>query len=78
MEIVFSGVSHTYMRKTPFEKTALKNITVTIPSGSFIAVIGATGSGKSTFTQHLNGLLRPTEGEIEIGHIVYRQRDVAI
>ncbi|MFA9457793.1 energy-coupling factor transporter ATPase [Halalkalibacter sp. AB-rgal2] len=76
MDIVFNNVSHIYMRKTPFEKYALKNIEVTIPSGSFTAIIGATGSGKSTFTQHINGLLTPTEGTVQIGshHITRKSR----
>lgn len=67
MDITFKNVSYTYQPNTPFEHHALKDISFHIPSGSFTAIIGHTGSGKSTLIQHLNGLLRPTEGEIVIG-----------
>ncbi len=64
------------MRNTPFEKYALKDIKVTIPSRSFTAIIGATGSGKSTLTQHINGLLTPSKGTVQIGshHITRKVR----
>lgn len=52
---------------TPFEKTALHPVDLFIPSGSFTAIIGHTGSGKSTLIQHINGLLKPSAGEIVIG-----------
>ncbi len=67
MDITFKNVSYTYQPKSPFEHQALKDISFQIPTGSFVAIIGHTGSGKSTLIQHLNGLLRPTEGEITIG-----------
>ncbi|MET3508149.1 energy-coupling factor transporter ATPase [Halalkalibacter oceani] len=67
MEIVFNEVEHRYMEGTPFEKVALQDCTIRIPSGSFTAVIGHTGSGKSTLIQHINGLLRPTKGTVQIG-----------
>lgn len=67
MEIIFSEVEHLYMRGTPFEKKALDNVSINIPSGSFTAIIGHTGSGKSTLIQHINGLLRPTTGSVQIG-----------
>ena len=67
MDITFKNVSYTYQPKSPFEHHALKNISFNISSGSFIAIIGHTGSGKSTLIQHLNGIIRPTEGEIQIG-----------
>ncbi|MFC0559044.1 energy-coupling factor ABC transporter ATP-binding protein [Halalkalibacter alkalisediminis] len=67
MDIVFSEVDHCYMPKTPFEKMALKDISLTIPSGSFTAIIGHTGSGKSTLVQHINGLLKPTSGTVQVG-----------
>jgi energy-coupling factor transport system ATP-binding protein len=67
MDIVFSQVDYYYMKGTPFEKAALKDFTLTIPSGSFTAVIGHTGSGKSTFIQHINGLLRPSSGTVQVG-----------
>ena len=55
MDITFTEVEHLYMQGTPFEKIALSNVSTTIPAGSFTAVIGHTGSGKSTFIQHING-----------------------
>ncbi len=67
MDITFSQVEHRYMQGTPFEKVALTDFSVTIPSGSFTAVIGHTGSGKSTFIQHINGLLKPTNGTVKVG-----------
>jgi energy-coupling factor transport system ATP-binding protein len=60
------SLTHKYSPGTPFEKTALKNVSVDIPKGELLVVIGNTGSGKSTFVQHLNGLLRPTGGSVEI------------
>ncbi|HLR72580.1 MAG TPA: energy-coupling factor ABC transporter ATP-binding protein [Pseudogracilibacillus sp.] len=67
MDITFKNVSYTYQPKSPFEHQALKDVSFNIPSGSFVAIIGHTGSGKSTLIQHLNGIIRPTEGEIQIG-----------
>ena len=67
MDIIFKNVSYTYQPKSPFEHQALKDVSFNIPSGSFVAIIGHTGSGKSTLIQHLNGIIRPTEGEIQIG-----------
>ncbi|MCP8618015.1 energy-coupling factor ABC transporter ATP-binding protein [Salirhabdus salicampi] len=67
MDIIFEEVNYIYQPNTPFEFHALRNLSMHIPSGSFVAIIGHTGSGKSTFIQHLNGLLRPTEGSISIG-----------
>ncbi|KGX90359.1 cobalt ABC transporter ATP-binding protein [Pontibacillus halophilus JSM 076056 = DSM 19796] len=67
MEITFKQVGYVYQPNTPFEYTALQNLSFTIPSGSFVAVIGHTGSGKSTMLQHLNGLVTPTSGSVSIG-----------
>lgn len=67
MDITFKNVSYTYQPNTPFAHKALDDISLHIPSGSFVAIIGHTGSGKSTLIQHLNGLLRPTAGEVLIG-----------
>lgn len=67
MDISFKNVSYTYQPNTPFEHHALKDLSFDISSGSFVAVVGHTGSGKSTLIQHLNGLLRPTEGVVQIG-----------
>ena len=58
------GLSHVYSKGTPFEKVAIDNIDLNIEQGSFVGIIGHTGSGKSTFIQHLNGLLKPSEGRV--------------
>ena len=58
------GLSHVYSEGTPFEKTAIHDIDVEIYEGQLVAVIGHTGSGKSTFIQHLNGLLKPSSGSV--------------
>ena len=57
---------HVYSPQTPFEKVAVDDFSLEIEEGEFVGVIGHTGSGKSTFIQHLNGLLRPTSGKIYI------------
>ena len=67
MDITFENVSYTYQPKSPFAHQALDNISFHIPSGTFVAVVGHTGSGKSTLIQHLNGLVSPTEGKVKIG-----------
>ncbi|NFU15149.1 energy-coupling factor transporter ATPase, partial [Clostridium sporogenes] len=64
MSIKVENLTHTYMPKTPFEKVALDNVNIEIEDGEFVALIGHTGSGKSTFIQHLNGLLEATSGTI--------------
>ena len=58
------NLTHTYSVGTPFEKTAINNINVDFRPGELVAVIGHTGSGKSTFMQHMNGLLAPTSGHV--------------
>ena len=62
--IKVENLTHTYSVGTPFEKTAINNINVDFHAGELVAVIGHTGSGKSTFMQHLNGLLAPTSGTV--------------
>lgn len=57
-------LTYTYSPKTPFEKTALDNVSLSVENGELIGIIGHTGSGKSTLVQHLNGLLRPTSGQV--------------
>ncbi|MBE5803771.1 MAG: energy-coupling factor transporter ATPase [Clostridiales bacterium] len=66
MPIQLNNVTHTYSQGSAFQATAIRNVTMTIEDGEFIAVIGHTGSGKSTLVQHLNGLLKPTDGQILI------------
>lgn len=66
MSIKIENLKHIYNKGTPHELVALKGINLEINQGEFIGLIGHTGSGKSTLIQHLNGLLRPTEGSIEV------------
>ncbi len=62
--IEIKNLTYTYGLKTPFEKTAVDNISFDIEEGEFLGVIGHTGSGKSTLIQMLNGLIRPTSGKV--------------
>ena len=61
------GLTHIYGAGTPFERTALEQIDLQVEKGEILGIIGHTGSGKSTLGQHLNGLLKPTAGEILLG-----------
>ena len=67
MDIKLQQVSYAYSKGTPFEKRALYDVNLNIQSGTYQAIIGHTGSGKSTILQHFNGLLKPTTGEVHIG-----------
>ncbi|WP_264741048.1 energy-coupling factor ABC transporter ATP-binding protein [Cytobacillus firmus] len=67
MDISLQNVEYRYQVNTPFERLAIKDVSIDIPSGTFLAIIGHTGSGKSTVLQHLNALLKPTEGQVVIG-----------
>lgn len=71
MAIILDHVSHIYEGGTAMEVAALKDVSLTIPDGQFIGLIGHTGSGKSTLVQHLNGLMKPTSG-----HIYYNGADI--
>lgn len=66
MGIKLEQVGYCYQKNSPFEKRALTDVNVTFETGSYTAVIGHTGSGKSTLVQHLNALLLPTEGKITL------------
>ena len=58
------NLTYTYGAGTPFEKTAVENVNLSVEKGAFVGVIGHTGSGKSTLIQMLNGLIRPTSGQV--------------
>ena len=65
------NLTHTYSAGTPFQRNAIEHIDFEVRPGEFLGVIGHTGSGKSTFIQHLNGLLKPTEG-----HVYFKGQDI--
>jgi len=67
--ISVKNVSFTYAKNTPFEKKALEDINLDFYGNEYTAIIGATGSGKSTLIQHLNGLLKPDKGEVTVDGI---------
>lgn len=66
MSIRFEKLSYTYSSGTPFAYAALKDVDLEIEEGKVTAIIGKTGSGKTTLVQHLNALLLPTSGKLEI------------
>ena len=68
------NLTYTYGVGTPFEKTAVQDVSVSIEKGEFVGVIGHTGSGKSTLIQMLNGLIRPTSGQVLLdGHDIWEK-----
>ncbi len=74
MSIRFEKVSHVYSQNTPFSYAALKEVDLDIKEGKVTAIIGATGSGKSTLVQHLNALLLPTSGKLELlGRVIHAE-----
>lgn len=75
MQIKFESVNHIYNANTPMERRALYNIEFDVPKGQFLAIIGHTGSGKSTLIQHMNGLLKPSSGNIKVGDKVIESDD---
>lgn len=71
------NLTYTYSAGTPFEKTALNNISLEIEKGGFVGIIGHTGSGKSTLIQHFNGLLKPSSGKVYIdGQDIWESREI--
>ena len=77
-DIVFSNVSHVYAPKTPYEFKSLENVNLTLSPGKIIAIIGSTGSGKSTLIQHINGLLIPTTGEVNANGFIIKAKQKKI
>ena len=69
MSIKLSHIYHTYSKATPFERLALQDVSLEIKKGEIVAIIGHTGSGKSTLVQHLNGLLQPDKGTATIDEV---------
>lgn len=78
MPIQVEHLTHTYLPGSPFSATAIRNLTLTIEDGEFIGVLGHTGSGKTTFVQHLNGLLKPTEGRVIVDGKDITQKGVSL
>ena len=75
MSISFKEVEHTYSVDTPFAYHALKGVNLDIKKGSMTALIGHTGSGKSTLIQHINALLLPTSGQVQIEDVLITATD---
>lgn len=67
MKITFDQVTYDYSIKTPYQYRALNQVSTTFTESKFYAIVGQTGSGKSTLIQHLNAILKPTEGQLTIG-----------
>lgn len=63
------GLTHIYLKGTPLQTVALRDVTLSIGTGEFVGILGPTGSGKSTLIQHFNALLRPTTGVIRVAGI---------
>lgn len=78
MSIKIENLTHIYMPKSPFEKVALDNVSLEINDGEFVALIGHTGSGKSTLIQHFNGLLEATSGRIIVDGINITDKNVKL
>lgn len=78
MSIKIENLVHIYMAGGPFEKKALDDINLEIKDGEFVALIGHTGSGKSTLIQHLNGLLKPTSGRIVVDGVDITEKKVKL
>lgn len=74
MKIIFDNVTYDYSIKTPFQYRALKNISTTFDKSKFYAIVGQTGSGKSTLIQHLNAILKPTEGQLIIDDTIITKK----
>lgn len=78
MSIQVKNLTHIYEKGMPNESIALENVSFEVEDGSFLGVIGHTGSGKSTLLQHMNGLLKPTDGSIVVGGVDITSPDVSM
>lgn len=78
MQIEVKNLSHIYSPGMPFETVALDNISFAVAQGDFVGLVGHTGSGKSTLIQHLNGLLKPSSGQIIVEGTDITQKDVKL
>lgn len=78
MSIKTENLTHIYMPGSPFEKTALNNVSIEIKDGEFVALIGHTGSGKSTLIQHFNGLLEATSGKIIVDDVDITDKNIKL
>ncbi|WP_102399142.1 energy-coupling factor transporter ATPase [Haloimpatiens massiliensis] len=78
MSIKIENLTHIYMPNSPFEKKALDDVSLEINDGEFLALIGHTGSGKSTLVQHINGLLKPSSGKILVDDIDITSKDIKL
>lgn len=70
MPIIIKDLHYSYQKGTPYETEALKGINLEIDEGDFIGIIGHTGSGKSTLIQHLNGLVLPAQGSVQVDEFI--------
>ena len=78
MSIKIENLTHIYSPNGPFEKKALDNVSLEINDGDFVAIIGHTGSGKSTLIQHMNGLEKATSGKIFIDGVDITAKDIKL
>ena len=78
MPISIEHLTHTYMPGSPFAATAIHDVNLTIEDGELIGLLGHTGSGKTTLVQHLNGLMKPTEGRVVVDGLDLTAKDVSL
>ncbi len=76
MPIIIEHLTHTYMEGSPFASVALDDVSLTIDDGELIGLLGHTGSGKTTLVQHINGLIKPTQGRIEVDGLEISQKGI--
>lgn len=76
MSIKIENLTHIYMKNSPFEKKALDDVNIEVMDGEFVALIGHTGSGKSTLIQHINGLLKPDSGKIIVDGVDITEKKI--